>query len=71
MFDMQIAGKRWRIDLNARQDVALQLSSVDLPGGAQVANYLLNYVCTCQLALYGLHPRREQRTSAFACMSCG
>ena len=32
----QIAGKRWKVDLNARQDVALQLSSVDLPGGAQV-----------------------------------
>lgn len=31
----EIAGKRWKIDLNARQDVALQLSSVDLPGGAQ------------------------------------
>ncbi|KAK9908925.1 hypothetical protein WJX75_004740 [Coccomyxa subellipsoidea] len=31
----EVAGKRWKIDLNARQDVALQLSSVDLPGGAQ------------------------------------
>ena len=43
----QIAGKRWKVDLNARQDVALQLSSVDLPGGAQVL---------CGLALSGILP---------------
>ena len=35
----QVAGKRWKVDLNARQDVALQLSSVDLPGGAQVLRW--------------------------------
>ena len=38
---LQISGKRWRIDLNARQDVALQLSSVDLPGGIQVRQMCL------------------------------
>ena len=33
----QVAGKRWRLDIGARQEVSLQLSSVDLPGGAQVS----------------------------------
>ncbi|CAL5219144.1 g921 [Coccomyxa viridis] len=31
----EVAGKRWRLDIGARQEVSLQLSSVDLPGGAQ------------------------------------
>lgn len=39
---LQIAGKRWRLDIGARQEVALQLSSVDLPGGAQVKNFRLS-----------------------------
>ena len=33
---MQIAAKRWRIDLNAAQQAALMLSAVNLPGGVQV-----------------------------------
>ena len=33
---VQLAGKRWRFDIGARQEVSLQLSAVDLPGGAQV-----------------------------------
>ncbi len=32
----QVAGKRWVVDLNARQEATLQLSSVNLPGGVQV-----------------------------------
>ena len=32
---VQVAGKRWIVDLNARQDATLQLSSVNLPGGVQ------------------------------------
>ena len=32
----QIAGKRWKVDLNARRDAALLLSAVNLPGGIQV-----------------------------------
>lgn len=36
----QVAGKRWRLDIGARQEVSLQLSSVDLPGGAQVSTWL-------------------------------
>lgn len=32
---MQVAGKRWIVDLNARQEATLQLSSVNLPGGVQ------------------------------------
>ena len=32
----QVAGKRWRIDLKSRQDAALMLSAVNLPGGIQV-----------------------------------
>jgi exosome complex component RRP4 len=31
----EVAGKRWRVDLAARQDAALLLSAVTLPGGAQ------------------------------------
>ncbi|KAK9834028.1 hypothetical protein WJX81_004480 [Elliptochloris bilobata] len=30
-----VAGKRWIVDLNARQEATLQLSSVNLPGGVQ------------------------------------
>ncbi|CAK0745730.1 hypothetical protein CVIRNUC_001640 [Coccomyxa viridis] len=32
---IELAGKRWRLDIGARQEVSLQLSAVDLPGGAQ------------------------------------
>ena len=46
---VQVAGKRWRLDIGARQEVSLQLSSVDLPGGAQVGN------CQGCLILWGLH----------------
>ena len=31
----EIAGKRWKLDVNARQDAILQLSAVHLPGGVQ------------------------------------
>lgn len=30
---VEVADKRWRVDVNARQDAALPLSSVNLPGG--------------------------------------
>lgn len=32
---LQVAGKRWKIDLNSRQEAALLLSAVNLPGGIQ------------------------------------
>jgi exosome complex RNA-binding protein Rrp4 len=32
---LQVAGKRWRVDLMSRQEAALALSAVHLPGGAQ------------------------------------
>jgi exosome complex component RRP4 len=32
----QIAGKRWKVDLNSRQEASLLLSAVNLPGGVQV-----------------------------------
>eukprot|EP00740_Mantoniella_antarctica_P023538 CAMPEP_0198696882 /NCGR_PEP_ID=MMETSP1468-20131203/314437_1 /TAXON_ID=1461545 /ORGANISM="Mantoniella sp, Strain CCMP1436" /LENGTH=236 /DNA_ID=CAMNT_0044453357 /DNA_START=85 /DNA_END=792 /DNA_ORIENTATION=+ len=31
----EIAGKRWKLDVNSRQDAILQLSAVNLPGGIQ------------------------------------
>ena len=31
----EIAGKRWKLDVNSRQDAVLQLSAVNLPGGIQ------------------------------------
>ncbi|KAK9844602.1 hypothetical protein WJX74_004455 [Apatococcus lobatus] len=31
----EVAGKRWRVDLKSRQDAALMLSAVNLPGGIQ------------------------------------
>ena len=34
----QVAGKRWRIDLKSRQEAALMLSAVNLPGGIQVSS---------------------------------
>ena len=33
---VQIAGKRWKIDLKSRQEAGLLLSAVNLPGGIQV-----------------------------------
>lgn len=32
---MQIGGKRWKIDLQAKQEANLMLSAVSLPGGTQ------------------------------------
>ncbi|KAJ9526934.1 hypothetical protein QJQ45_025359 [Haematococcus lacustris] len=32
---LQVAGKRWKVDLAARQEASLLLSAVHLPGGAQ------------------------------------
>jgi hypothetical protein len=32
---IQVSGKRWRVDLMSRQEAALALSAVHLPGGAQ------------------------------------
>ena len=36
---MQIAGKRWKIDLKSRQEAGLLLSAVNLPGGIQVTGW--------------------------------
>jgi len=33
---VQVAGKRWKVDLNSRQEASLLLSAVNLPGGVQV-----------------------------------
>jgi exosome complex component RRP4 len=33
---LQIAGKRWKVDLNSRQEAGLLISAVNLPGGVQV-----------------------------------
>lgn len=35
---MQVASTRWIIGLNARQDAAISLSAVNLPGDVQVAS---------------------------------
>lgn len=32
---MQVAGKRWRVDLGSRGEASLLLSAVNLPGGVQ------------------------------------
>lgn len=32
----QVQGKRWKVDLNSRQEASLLLSAVNLPGGVQV-----------------------------------
>ena len=32
---VDVGDKRWRVDINARQDAILHLSSIILPGGAQ------------------------------------
>ena len=34
---LQVANKRWKVSLGAKQDAALQLSAVNLPGGVQVS----------------------------------
>jgi exosome complex RNA-binding protein Rrp4 len=33
---MQVGPRRWKVELNARLDGVLMLSSVNLPGGIQV-----------------------------------
>lgn len=32
----EVAQKRWKVDVSARQDAILMLSSINLPGGVQV-----------------------------------
>jgi exosome complex component RRP4 len=32
---LEIGNKRWRVDANSKQDAALMLSSINLPGGIQ------------------------------------
>ena len=34
----EVAGKRWKVDINARQAAVLMLSAVNLPGGIQVSS---------------------------------
>eukprot|EP00741_Cyanophora_paradoxa_P002970 tig00000655_g2883.t1 len=34
----EVGQKRWKVDVNSRQDAVLQLSSINLPGGVQVRN---------------------------------
>lgn len=41
---LQVQGKRWKVDLNSRQEASLLLSAVNLPGGVQVS------CCCCQAA---------------------
>jgi exosome complex component RRP4 len=36
----EVAQKRWKVDVNARQDGTLLLSSVNLPGGVQASHYI-------------------------------
>ncbi len=55
---LQVANKRWRIDLRSKQAAALMLSAVNLPGGVQVLS--------CHLAI--LHAIYLQK-SLHACLS--
>lgn len=34
---LKVAPKRWKVDVNGRQDAILMLSSISLPGGIQVS----------------------------------
>lgn len=40
----KVGPKRWRVELNARLDGVLMLSSVNLPGGIQVSSTCSNIV---------------------------
>lgn len=33
----KVAPKRWKVDVNGRQDAILMLSAISLPGGIQVS----------------------------------
>jgi exosome complex component RRP4 len=35
---VEVGASRWRVDVHARQDAVLMLSSVNLPGGVQVSH---------------------------------
>ena len=37
----QVQGKRWKVNLNSRQEASLLLSAVNLPGGVQVSQSCL------------------------------
>ena len=38
----ELSAKKWKVDINARQDAILLLSSVNLPGGVQVMLLQMN-----------------------------
>lgn len=42
---VEVGPSRWKVDANARQDAILMLSSVNLPGGIQVRQFMLFSVC--------------------------
>ena len=45
----QVAGKRWKLDINARQEALLMLSAVTLPGGVQVCQRATAAPVSCVL----------------------
>jgi len=42
---VEVGPSRWKVDANARQDAILMLSSVNLPGGIQVPQFMFFSVC--------------------------
>ncbi len=39
----EVGQKRWKVDVNSKQEGVLQLASINLPGGVQVC--FLIYIC--------------------------
>jgi hypothetical protein len=48
VFVLQVQGKRWKVNLNSRQEASLLLSAVNLPGGVQVSWVLAQDTCCVQ-----------------------
>lgn len=58
---LQIAAKRWRIDLNAAQQAVLMLSAVNLPGGVQVGiAFIFLVICVHSNKGHQLQPAAAQ-----------
>ena len=45
--NLKVQPRRWKVDMNSRQDTVLMLSSINLPGGVQVGGFV---------SLYGVWP---------------
>jgi hypothetical protein len=71
---LQVQGKRWKVDLNSRQEASLLLSAVNLPGGVQVSHCCC-CCCCCQVShkwhqQHCLPARTALKQHIWTCLRC-